>query len=139
MLIFHLKIEDYAKKRKNVNVMSMIILFWVATLLLFFIACGFVVPRLQSLRMILGVIILMAVSVYGLYYSWGNSHYLPQFYSKEQQDARSRLPKMQKLLAEFRKEEYRLRFRLEENPNDQDAEQRLVNLLAIKALYWEAK
>lgn len=126
----------------------MIIYFWSATALLLLLAFGFFLPWMRSWRLSVFLIFVLSLSSYGLYVYWGSSRYLPHYYSKEEQLYRIKQTDFQLLLAEFRKEEFRLRLRLENNPNDIDAEWRLLDLLAIKALqnndrklaiqYWES-
>lgn len=126
----------------------MLIYFWSSTTVLLILALGFFLPWLRSWRLSLFLICVIFASSYGLYIYWGSSRYLPHYYSKEEQLYRLRQTEFQLLLAEFRKEEFRLRLRLERDPNDVDAEWRLLDLLAIKALqdgnrqlavqYWES-
>lgn len=112
----------------------MIIFFWSSTTVLLILALGFFLPWLRSWRLSLFLICVIFASSYGLYIYWGSSRYLPHYYSKEEQLYRLKQTDFQLLLAEFRKEEFRLRLRLERDPNDIDAEWRLLDLLAIKAL-----
>ncbi|HXH55644.1 MAG TPA: hypothetical protein VNK03_07895 [Gammaproteobacteria bacterium] len=90
---------------------------------------------------------MFSIISYGLYGYWGSSRHLPHYYSKEEAHYRLKQADFQVLLAEFRKEEFRLRLRLEQDPKDIDAAWRLLDLFAIKALqdgdrklaiqYWE--
>jgi hypothetical protein len=113
----------------------MLIYFWSATAVLLILALGFFVPWMRSWRWSIGLICVISVMSYGLYIYWGSSRYLSHYYSREEQLHRLKQADFQVLLADFRKEEFRLRLRLEQNPKDIDAERRLVDLLAIKALF----
>lgn len=122
--------------------------FWFATATLLILAFGFFLPWIRALWLSLGLSCLVVVTSYGLYSYWGSSEHLPRYYSKEEKAYRLKQADLQILLAEFRKEEFRLRLRLEQNPKDIDATWRLLDLLAIKALqdgntklaieYWES-
>jgi len=124
------------------------LIFWATTVLLIFFAMTFFVPWLSSQKKIaLLIACLFSGTVYALYGYWGSSSLLEQYYSKEAVEASTKQVELRRLMTEFKKEEYRLRFRLEENSKDLDAEWRLLDLLAIKALlennksqakqYWE--
>jgi cytochrome c-type biogenesis protein CcmH/NrfG len=125
----------------------MLIYFWVATAILLILAFGFFLPWIRAWRLSVGLICLFSAISYGLYGYWGSSCHLSHYYSQEEMHYRLKQADFQVLLAEFRKEEFRLRLRLEENPKDSEAEWRLLDLLAIKALqdgdrklaiqYWE--
>ncbi len=109
--------------------------FWLITLLLISMSFVFVLPWLRSsflLMMFTGVFII--IISYVLYFKWGSSQYLQQYYSPQAKLSRVKQLELRLLLAEFRKEEFRLRARLEKNSQDQDAEWRLLDLLAIKAM-----
>lgn len=112
----------------------MVICFWLATGLLGLCACGFVLPWLRSFRTRIIVGSLLFIGSYALYQYWGSAHHLTHYYANEEQAQRQKQMDFRKLLAEFRKQEFRLRFRLEENPNDTEAEWRLLDLLGIKSL-----
>ena len=71
---------------------------------------------------------------YTLYFHWGSSQYLAEYYAPESELLRQKHKAFRPLLAEFIKEEFRLSARLEENPKDIEAQYRLYDLLAIKAL-----
>lgn len=126
----------------------MLIYFWSSTIVLLILAFGFFLPWLHSWRFSVFLICVVFICSYGLYAYWGSSRYLPHYYSEEEQLYRFKQIDLQRLLAEFRKEEFRLRLRLVQDPNDRDAEWRLLDLLAIKALqdgdrplavqYWES-
>ncbi len=126
----------------------MVILFWLITFLLLGCAFLFVLPGLRNWRIRILVAMIIAGVIYGLYFQWGNSQRLKVYYSKEDQVLREQQIAFRPMLTEFKKEEFRLRLRLEENPNDNDAEWRLLDLLAIKAItnkehklaerYWQA-
>jgi cytochrome c-type biogenesis protein CcmH/NrfG len=126
----------------------MLIYFWSATALLLILAFGFFLPWIRAWRFSVGLICLLSVVSYGLYGYWGSSRHLPHYYAKEEVHYRLKQADFQVLLADFRKEEFRLRLRLEQDPKDIDAAWRLLDLLAIKALqdgdrklaiqYWES-
>lgn len=123
-------------------------IFWVTTVLLLILAFGFFLPWIRAWRFSLGLICLFSVISYGLYGYWGSSRDLSHYYSTEEAHYRLKQADFQVLLAEFRKEEFRLRLRLEQDPKDIEATWRLLDLLAIKALqdgdpklaiqYWES-
>jgi cytochrome c-type biogenesis protein CcmH/NrfG len=109
-------------------------IFWIITILLVFCALGFILPWIKSIRYKILVSALLSVTTYGLYLQWGSSEYLPNYYSSDEQSQRAKQTHFRKLLAEFRKQEFRLRLKLEEDPTDLDAEWRLLDLLAVKAV-----
>jgi hypothetical protein len=124
------------------------LIFWATIVLLTFFAMAFFVPWLYSQKKVaLLIACVFSGTVYALYSYWGSSSLLGQYYSKEAVEASTKQVELRRLMTEFKKEEYRLRFRLEENSKDLDAEWRLLDLLAIKALlennknlakqYWE--
>ena len=113
----------------------MVITFWIITGLLLISAFGFILPWLRSWRIRVLVACLLSLCAYILYFQYGKSQYLVHYYSAEEQLQRNKQASFRKLLAEFRKEEFRLKLRLEENPKDLEAEWRLLDLLAIKAIY----
>ena len=122
--------------------------FWTITFLLLVIAFAFILPRLRSPLAMLFVSTLVTATSYGLYLTWGNSQHLKQYYSPRAKLSRAKHIELRPLLAEFRKEEFRLKARLEKDPNDLDAQWRLLDVFAIKALhdheyekalqYWES-
>ncbi len=126
----------------------MIIYFWVFTVILLIIAFGCFVPWIRAWRLSLVLMGLFSIVSYGLYTHWGSHQHLAHYYSSEEEAYRLKQAEFQILLAEFRKEEFRLRLRLEQNPQDIAAEWRLLDLLGIKALqngdaklavqYWES-
>lgn len=124
------------------------LIFWATTVLLTLFAMAFFLPWIGSRKKIaLLIACIFSVIVYALYGYWGSASLLGQYYSKEAVEASTKQVELRRLMTEFKKEEYRLRFRLAENPKDLDAEWRLLDLLAIKALlennknqakqYWE--
>lgn len=125
----------------------MLIYFWIATAILLILAFGFFLPWIRAWPLSLGLMCVFSVTSCGLYYYWGSSRHLSHYYSKAEMQYRLKQTDFQVLLAEFRKEEFRLRLRLEQDPKDFDAEWRLLDLLAIKVLqegnrklaiqYWE--
>lgn len=110
------------------------IIFWMITLLLLLFALAFVLPWIKGLHQKMLISVVLALFTYGLYFYWGNSQHLAYYYSIEEQQQRAKQTEFRKMLAEFRKQEFRLRLRIEENPADVDAEWRLLDLLAIKAI-----
>jgi len=112
----------------------MLLLFWFITLCLFLLALGFVLPWVRAGRLGFLIAGVLCVVSYGLYLHWGSSSYLKQYYSKAEKDIRLKQAEFRILLTEFKKTEFRLRARLEENPNDQDAQQHLLEVLKIKAM-----
>ena len=110
-------------------------IFWLTTFLLLLISFAFILPWLRVSVAMLLVGGVLAISSYGLYLIWGSPQQLTQYYSISAQFSRIKQAEVRELLADFRKEEYRLRVRLEKDPNDQDAQWRLLDVLAIKALY----
>jgi len=113
----------------------MVTFFWISTLLLALGALGFILPWIRVWQGVLIIGGLFLGSLYILYWQGGNSQYLAHYYSKEEALKRIQRIKFRKLLVEFKKEEFRLKLRLQENPADQEAEWRLLDLLAIKAVY----
>jgi hypothetical protein len=116
------------------NITCMSALFWVSTLVLLCLSGAFFLPWIKPRVFGLAITSFFAFSAYGLYWHWGSSQYFDQYYSAKEQQFRARQPGLRALLTEFKKEEYRLKLSLEENPKDKDASARLVELLAIKAL-----
>jgi len=113
----------------------MVIIFWVITGLLLICALGFILPSIRLWRIKVLVACILSLCAYFLYFQYGKSQYLVHYYSAEEQLQRNKQASFRRLLAEFRKEEFRLKLRLEENPKDLEAEWRLLDLLAIKAIY----
>lgn len=109
-------------------------LFWGMTLILLLSASCFILPWIDGWKARVATLTILSMVTYGLYAYLGNSQYLPHYYSDEQKMLRAQQQAFRPLIAEFRKEEFRLRARLEINPKDIDAEWRLWDLLAIKAL-----
>jgi hypothetical protein len=112
----------------------MLILFWLITAFLCLVALGFIISILPIGRSSIFIVVIFLGLSYGLYGQWGSSRYLKQYYSQTERNIRQKQLELRMLLTEFRKTEFRLRVRLEENPKDQDAAQHLVELLKIKAL-----
>lgn len=112
----------------------MITVFWVATVLMLGCACLFALPWIGIGRAAICVVLCIYGVAYGLYARWGSSHYLTSYYSTQEKQQRAQQRVFRPLWIAFRKEEFRLRLRLEENPQDIDAEWRLLDLLAIKAI-----
>ncbi len=112
----------------------MLTIFWVSTSLLLLCAFIFILPWVKSWRFGLSIALFVGLTTYGLYSKLGYGSYLKHYYSEDEQILRSKQDDFRELLAEFRKQEFRLKLRLEENPNDLDAEWRLLDLLSIKAL-----
>jgi len=110
-------------------------IFWLMTFLLLAISFVFILPWLRNSLTMLVISTLITASSYGLYLAWGSSQHLKQYYSVQAKFSRLKQAELRQLLAEFRKEEFRLRARLEKDPTDQDAEWRLLDVLAIKALH----
>lgn len=113
----------------------MLIIFWISTFLLYVAALAFVLPWIRSTTLKVLIFAILFCGAYGHYWVQGSSPYLAAYYSSEEQLQREKRGEFRVLLSEFRKEEFRLKLRLEENSADQDAEWRLCDLLAIKALY----
>jgi hypothetical protein len=113
----------------------MISIFWISTLFLGVIAQAFFLPWVKQPALRVMMMTVFLGSAYGLYFYWGSSTFLPQYYSEKETAFRKRQPELRILLTEFKKEEYRLRLRLEENPNDKEVLKQLTELLKIKALF----
>lgn len=113
----------------------MIAIFWLLNIFLFSLSLFFVLPWLKVLKNKIFICLVMLWVAFGLYLHWGSSEHLADYYSEQGRTLRIKHQELRKLLAEFRKEEFRLRIRLEKNNSDIDAEWRLLDLLAIKALY----
>ena len=111
------------------------IIFWLVAILLFSLSQFFILPWLKAVRIKAVISLAMAFMVFGLYLQWGSSKHLDDYYSSQGISLRTKHEELRQLLTEFRKEEFRLRIRLEKNSNDLEAEWRLSDLLAIKALY----
>jgi len=117
-----------------VNIRCMSALFWVSTVILLGLSGAFFLPWIKCRVFGLAITSLFACSAYGLYWHWGSSQYFEEYYSAKEQQFRARQPGLRALLTEFKKEEYRLKLSLEENPKDKNASARLAELLAVKAL-----
>ena len=112
----------------------MLLLFWAITAFLTLVAIGFFLPWIGSRKLAVMIVVLFSTIVYGLYTHWGSSQLLGSYYSGEDLKVHGKEAKLRRLMTEFKKQEYRLRLRLEENPEEMDAKWRLLDLLAIKAL-----
>lgn len=126
----------------------MLMIFWASTILLLICALICILPWLPNLRLKILTGFLIFFTAYGFYYHLGRSASLPSYYALEKNLQGIKQSEFRSLLIEFKKQEYRLRVRLEDNPEDIDAEWQLLDVLAIKALqnsdyaravqYWEA-
>lgn len=112
----------------------MIVLFWGLTLLLSFIALGFLIPWLKINLKSLVIFSFILLFSYGFYFIWGASQYLAGYYSETDQKNRTQMQRFRPLMAELKKQEFRLRFHLEENPKDILAQSHLLELLSIQAM-----
>ena len=110
-------------------------IFWVVTVLLALVAQAFFLPWVKQVKVSMLLALGFLGTAYGLYAYWGNSHHLSQYYSEKEKNFREHQPALRALLTEFKKEEYRLRLRLEENANDKEALEQLKELLKVKALF----
>lgn len=126
----------------------MLIIFWISTFVLLACALICIFPCLSSYRQKFIISFFVFFSAYGCYFYLGSSKDLPAYYTLEKSLQGLKQSQFPTLLIDFKKQEYKLRVRLEDNPADVDAEWRLLDILAIKALqnrdyaqavqYWEA-
>lgn len=108
----------------------MVFLFWSCTVGLLFLAVGIIFPWISRVRTFIYIFIILGMVAYSLYFSLGSSQYLKAYYSINQ----AQRARMQPLLTELKKQEYRLRFYLEDHPNDNLAHSQLLEILGIQAL-----
>lgn len=109
-------------------------IFWLSTVFLTLLCLVFLLYTIKSF--VLGTIlsILFIGLSYGLYFHWGSYAHLKEYYSESNRELRTKQGELRRLLTEFKKTEFKLRQRLEENPEDLEAEWRLLDVLAIKSL-----
>lgn len=112
----------------------MIILFWGFTLILSLIAIGILMPWLKIKPKSLLLSFLIIVFSYSFYFAFGKSQGLQDYYSPQGEKDRTQMQRMRPLIIELKKQEFRLRFHLEENPKDYLAQSQLLELLSIEAL-----
>lgn len=116
----------------------MIVLFWAITLFLSLIAIMILIlwlkPWLKTNQKSLLALMIIPIFSYAFYYNFGYSQYLTEYYSSNEQKNREQMLRIRPLVAELKKQEYRLRFHLEENPKDFLAQSQLLELLSIQAL-----
>jgi len=135
----------------------MTFLFWIITLILNLIAVAILIPwlapwlvfwlvpshkfstsheckTLHSKTMLIFIFIVIPLFSYAFYYSFGSSQHLKAYYSLDDQKNREQMQRIRPLMAELKKQEFRLRFHLEENPKDVLVQSQLLELLAIQAL-----
>jgi cytochrome c-type biogenesis protein CcmH/NrfG len=122
-------------------------IFWLVCLILLFFASAFILPWLPQKRARLCFVLFLIMFTFGCYYYFGSSQQLTSYYVTLVEFPKQKISNVQKLFTEFKKYEFKLRQRLEDNPKDIDAEWRLLDVLAIKALqngelelakaYWE--
>lgn len=132
----------------------MLLFFWIITIFLTLLAVLFFLPWIgsqkngpQSWGLGFFITLIFCAIVYGLYFHWGSSSLLEAYYSMEVKNKDAKQVELRRLMTEFKKQEYRLRLQLAEDPEDKEAEWRLLDLLGIKALlesdrtlakqYWE--
>ena len=108
------------------------IIFWAIIIMMTAMALGFVLPWLQSKRLKIGFSFLILLASFGAYWQLGSGPMLPEYYSKEAQILRHRQDKTRILLADLRKKEFKLQLKIEENPDDIEAQ---WNLLNVKGIY----
>lgn len=89
---------------------------------------------LNSKSTLIFTLILIPLFSYVFYYSFGSSQYLKDYYSLTDQKNREQMRRIRPLMTELKKQEFRLRFHLEENPKDTVVQSQLLELLAIQAL-----
>lgn len=107
----------------------MVALFWISTFALLLLAVSIVFPWLKIKQNVL-IFITLAALAYPLYLHLGSSQHLKAYYSiNHHQRAR-----MQPLMVQLKKQEYRLRLYLEEYPGDNLARSQLLEILGVQAL-----
>lgn len=110
-----------------------IYLFWTLTVLLSLVALCFIFPWDLTLFIKIVFSVCMLCITYSGYYLSGASHQLVDYYAAETTEARADHAKIRILLGALRKKEFRLHVRLEENPNDVEAQWSLLNVMGIHA------
>jgi hypothetical protein len=93
----------------------MLTLFWILTLLFTLVSVTSILIWLKLTPLSLCILISLFVFSYSWYYFDGNS-------------------RLQPLIIEVKKQEYKLRFHLDDYPNDTSAESQLLELLGLQAL-----
>ena len=108
----------------------MVFLFWSCTIGLLLLAVGVIFPWISRIKIAFSIFVAIGIVAYSLYFFLGSSQHLKAYYSINQEQR----ARMQPLVTELKKQEYRLRFYLEEHPNDSLAHSQLLEILGIQAL-----
>lgn len=111
------------------------LLFWLLTFLLLNCALLFFMPWLKAWRrnVLWGLIVF--VGSYGIYQQVGSAQQLKQYFASQTPDVIKRRLGLRLQLADFRKKEFQLRIRLEQEPKNEEIEWKLLDLLALQAMY----
>ncbi len=125
----------------------MIILFWGITAVFLSLALCFILPWVQKIFLKISVSILICSLAYSIYFFVGASQYLQYYYSTETQLMLKNHTNLRLLLGDLRKKGFNFHVRLEQNPNDKEAQWNLLNIIGIEAYesqqftqaiqYWE--
>lgn len=109
-------------------------LFWSLTFFLCLIAIAILIPWLKINFKSLTLFALILTFSYGLYYLLGASQHLLEYYSLQEQKNRVQMQRIRPLMLALKKQEFRLRFHLQDNPQDSLAQSQLLELLSIQAM-----
>ncbi len=112
----------------------MMLLFWILTFFFTLLAISIFIPWLKFNIRSLFVFSFIILFTYSFYYTFGASQYLQGYYTSDDLINREQMQRIRPLMTELKKQEYRLRFHLEENPKDYLAQSKLLELLSIQAL-----
>lgn len=126
----------------------MIVIFWGATFLLLLIVFFFIYPWIRSRFVFWTIVIVLPLGAYPLYLKLGQIAQVKVYYAnlktnlttdaqsgaKNEAQNQAQIDKMQRLLSMLRKQETRLRLKLEETPGDLLLQGKLLDVLAVMAL-----
>lgn len=112
----------------------MVILFWCITVVLTLITILCLWPWYRNIKFHFLFILFFCISSYALYFYYGSSLLLSDYYSKDSQKARIQLLSIRPNLSLLLKQEVSLRLRLEDFPEDTVTECQLLDILAMRAL-----
>lgn len=115
----------------------MIFIFWFCSALLFGNALLFILPFLPGKKAKLATVFFFGLLIYPLYVTLGAPQQLENYYSGAGTNFRLTQDKMRPLFSQLKKQQGRLRLRLNANADDTISKALLLELLGVEALYRE--
>jgi hypothetical protein len=118
-------------------------IFWTITVIMTLAAFFTVLPWLKrsggqkkhwiSLPQV-SIVVLVSVTLYSLYFYFGNPKELSEYYTIPNQELRKKQRSLRPLISTLSKEEVKIRLHLEAHPKDLLVQCKLLDVLAIQAL-----